>query len=68
MDVILNAAVNTAGNFLGSKAIKINGGWFQPKYFKSAFTGSYGRKLIAQAGIGGVINGIANYIRKMFKV
>ena len=68
LDVILNTVVNTAGNYLGSKTIKINGGWFQPKHFKSIFTGSFGKKLIAQAGIGGVINGITNLIRKMFKV
>ncbi|MDD4212144.1 MAG: hypothetical protein PHY42_01950 [Bacilli bacterium] len=68
VDIILNAAVNTVGNYSGNKAIKINGGWFQPKHFKSIFTGSYGKKLIAQVGIGGVINGIANLIKKMFKV
>ena len=68
VDVILNTAVNATGNYLGNRAIKINGKWFQPKHFKFIFTGSYGKKLIAQSGIGGVINGIANLIRKKFKV
>ena len=63
-DIILNTAGNYLGNYLGNKAIKVNNGWFQPKHFKSIFTGSYGKKIIAQTGIGGVITGIVNLVRK----
>ena len=68
VDLILNTAINFVGNYLGNKAIKINGGWFQPKHFKSIFTGSYGQKLIKQTGISGIVSGIVNFIRKKFKV
>jgi hypothetical protein len=66
-DILINTAGNWLGNYLGSKAIKTNDGWFQPKHFKSIFTGSYGKKIIAQTGIGGVISGIINLLRKVFK-
>ncbi|HBP25561.1 MAG TPA: hypothetical protein DD618_01215 [Acholeplasmatales bacterium] len=63
VDIILNTACNLAGNFLGGKAIKVGKTWFQPRHFKSIFTGSFGQKLIMQSGIGALLNGLINYIK-----
>ena len=65
-DILINTAGNWLGNYLGNKAIKTNDGWFQPKNFKAIFKGSYGQKILAQTGIGGVIAGIINFMRKLF--
>ena len=59
----MNSACNLAGNFLGGKAVKVGHAWFQPKHFKSIFTGPFGRKLIAQSGIEAILNGVINYIK-----
>jgi len=66
VDIIMNSACNLAGNFLGGKAIKVGKTWFQPKYFKSIFTGSFGQRLVAQAGIGSLLSGVINYIKSRF--
>ena len=68
VDGLWNAAANIAGNYLGGKLVFINRGWFKPKYVISFLTGSYGKKLIAQTGIGSLLNMLNNYIRKQFKV
>ena len=64
---ILNSAATFAGNYLGAKAIYINGSWVQPKYIKSFFLKSYGKKLLAQTGIGAVLNIIIDLTRSGLK-
>ena len=63
-----NSAANVAGNYLGGKLVYINRGWFKPKYVASFLKGSYGQRLIAQTGIGAILNLIVNLIRKLFKL
>lgn len=64
-----NSAANIAGNYLGGRLVYINKrGWFRPKYISSFLKGSYGQKIIAQTGIGAVVNLIVNFIRKLFKL
>ena len=64
---ILNSAAAFAGNYLGGRAIHINGSWIQPKYIKSFFLKSYGKKLLAQTGIGAVLNIIIDLTRSGLK-
>ncbi len=66
-DFVLNTAATLAGNYLGGKAVYINGSWIQPKYIKSFFLKSYGKKLLAQTGIGSVINVIIDLMRSGLK-
>ena len=61
-----NAAANVAGNYLGSKTVFINGGWYKPKYVASFLKGNYGKRLIAQTGLGALLNLIVNWIRNLF--
>jgi RHS repeat-associated protein len=63
-----NSAANIAGNYLGGKLVYIDKGWFKPKYVASFLKGSYGQRLIAQTGIGAILNLIVNLIRKLFKL
>lgn len=63
-----NSAANVAGNYLGGKLVYINKNWYKPKYVASFLKGSFGKKLIAQTGIGAVLNLIVNLIRKLFKI
>ena len=63
-----NVAANVAGNYLGGRLVYINRGWFKPKYVASFLKGSYGQRLIAQTGIGAILNLIVNLIRKLFKL
>ena len=65
---LLNSAANIAGNLIGGKMVFINNGWFRPQYVRSFLKGSFGHKLIAQTGIGAVINIIVNLIRKFFRI
>jgi hypothetical protein len=67
-DIILNSAANLAGNFLGSKMIKIGKTWFQPKHFKSIFTGSFGQKLIQQTGMASILNSIITWVRNKLDI
>ncbi len=64
---ILNSAATFAGNYLGGRAVYINGSWIQPKYIKSFFLKSYGKKLLAQTGIGSVLNVIIDLVRSGLK-
>ena len=48
---------------IGYKSIYINGYWFQPQKAVSFFTKSYGKRLIAQTGIGAVISLLIDLIR-----
>ena len=62
-DALFNSAANLAGNYLGSKMVYVNGSWFQPRKIASFFTKSYGKRLIAQTGIGSVLNLIIDLVR-----
>ena len=62
-DFILNFASTLIGNYVGYKSIYINGYWFQPRKAVSFFTKSYGKRLIAQTGIGAVISLLIDLIR-----
>ena len=62
-DFILNTASYYMGNYIGSKAIKTNNGWFQAKYVKSFFTGSYGKRINAQVGLGSAISAVITRIK-----
>lgn len=62
-DFILNFASTLIGNYIGYKSIYINGYWFQPQKAVSFFTKSYGKRLIAQTGIGAVISLLIDLIR-----
>ena len=44
IDLGLNFVTSIAGNYLGSKMISTNSGWFQTKKFLSVFTKPYGQK------------------------
>jgi len=44
IDLGLNFVTSIAGNYLGSKMIPTNSGWFQTKKFLSVFTKPYGQK------------------------
>ena len=63
-----NSAANVAGNYLGGKLVYIDKNWYKPKYVASFLKGSYGRKLIAQTGIGAILNLIVNLVRELFKL
>ena len=63
-DLGLNFVSTLAGNYLGSKIIPTNPGWFQPKKFLSVFTKSYGQKILLQTAIGAGLSGTVNFVRK----
>ena len=64
IDLGLNFVTSLAGNYLGSKMIPTNSGWFQPKKFLSVFTKPYGQKILMQIAIGAILSGIVNFVRK----
>ena len=64
IDLGLNFVTSLAGNYLGSKMIPTNSGWFQPKRFLSVFTKPYGQKILMQTAIGAILSGIVNFVRK----
>ena len=47
----------------GVKYIFINGKWIQPKYIRSFLVKSYGRKLLAQTGIGSIAATIIDIVK-----
>lgn len=64
IDLGLNFVTTLAGNYLGSKMIPTNPGWFQPQKFLSVFTKSYGQKILLQTAIGAGLSGTVNFVRK----
>ena len=64
LDLGINFATTLAGNWLGSKVIKINPGWFKTQRFESVFTRPYGQRILAQTAIGAGLSGIINFSRK----
>lgn len=64
IDLGLNFVTSIAGNYLGSKMIPTNSGWFQTKKFLSVFTKPYGQKILMQTAIGATLSGIVNFVRK----
>lgn len=67
LSFIYNGVSYYIGNYVGGKAIKVNGGWFQPKYVKSFLTKSYGKKLISQTGFGSAYSYIIDRIITIMK-
>lgn len=62
----MNMTSNVVGNFVGSRLVFINGGWWQPKRLGSFFMASYGKKLIAQTGIGAVMSYLITLVETHF--
>ena len=51
-DLGINFITTFAGNWIGSKLIPTNSGWFEPKKFLSVFMKPYGQKILLQTAIG----------------
>ena len=64
IDLGFNFAITLAGNYLGSKMVPTNRGWFQTKNFWHVFTMSYGQKILLQTAIGSGLSGSVNFARK----
>jgi len=64
-DLGVNFVTTLAGNWLGSKLIPTNRGWFQPRKFLSVFMKPYGQKILLQTAIGAGLSGIVNFARKL---
>ena len=64
IDLGLNFVTTLAGNYLGSKMVPTNRGWFQTKNFWHVFTMPYGQKILLQTAIGAGLSGIVNFARK----
>ena len=64
IDLGLNFVTTLAGNYLGSKMVPTNRGWFQTKNFWHVFTMPYGQKILLQTAIGAGLSGTVNFIRK----
>ena len=60
----INFVTTFAGNWLGSKLIPTNSGWFQPKKFLSVFMKPYGQKILLQTAIGAGLSGTVNFAGK----
>ena len=63
-DLGINCITTFAGNWIGSKLIPTNSGWFEPKKFLSVFMKPYGQKILLQTAIGAGLSGIVNFARK----
>ena len=63
-DLGINFITTFAGNWIGSKLIPTNSGWFKPKKFLSVFMKPYGQKILLQTAIGAGLSGIVNFARK----
>ncbi len=64
LDLGINFVTTLAGNWIGSKLIPTNSGWFKPQKFLSVFTKSYGQKILLQTAIGAGLSGTVNFARK----
>ena len=64
IDLGLNFVTTLAGNYLGSKMVPTNRGWFQTKNFWHVFTMPYGQKILLQTAIGAGLSGTVNFVRK----
>ena len=65
LDLGINFATTSIGNWIGAKSIPTNPGWFKPQKFLSVFLKPYGQKILLQTAIGAGISGIVNLIRKI---
>ena len=63
LDFIVNYTTTLAGNWLGSKLVPTNAGWFKPQKFLSVFTKPYGQKILLQTTIGAGLSGMVNFTR-----
>lgn len=63
LDFIVNYTTTLAGNWLGSKLVPTNAGWFKPQKFLSVFTKPYGQKILLQTTIGAGLSGMINFTR-----
>ena len=64
LDLGLNFATTFAGNWIGSKLVPTNAGWFKPQKFLSVFTKPYGQKILLQTVIGAGLSAGVNFVRK----
>ena len=64
VDLGLNFATTLAGNYMGTKIIPTNAGWFQPKRFISVFLRPYGQKILMQTLVGAALSAAVNYVKK----
>ena len=60
----INVVTTFAGNWLGTKLIPTNAGWFKPQKFKSVFTKPYGQRILSQTIIGAGVSAEINFARK----
>ena len=65
VDLGMNFATTLVENYIGSKVIPTNVGWFQPKKFTSVFTKAYGQKILSQTAIGSALSGTVNFVRSV---
>ena len=63
LDFIVNYTITLAGNWLGSKLVPTNAGWFKPQKFLSVFTKPYGQKILLQTTIGAGLSEMVNFTR-----
>ncbi len=64
IDLGINFATTLVGNYLGSKLVPTNSGWFKTQRFWSVFVKPYGQKILMQTAIGAGLSGGVNFIRK----
>ena len=64
LDLGLNFVTTFAGNWIGSKLVPTNAGWFKPQKFLSVFTKPYGQKILLQTVIGAGLSAGVNFVRK----
>lgn len=67
LDLGINFLTTLAGNYIGSKIIPTNPGWFQPKKFLSVFTKPYGQKILMQNLIGAGIS-VYEFLNRYLRV
>lgn len=64
VDLFVNFEITLLGNYMGGRMVPTNPGWFQPKKFQNVFTKPYGQKILQQTGIGAVMSGTTDFLKK----
>ena len=64
IDLGVNFVTTLVGNYIGSKLIPINSGWFQPQKFLSVFLKPYGQRILLQTIIGSALSAVVNLSKK----
>ena len=62
-DYVLNTASILVGNYLGARCVYINSTWIQPQKVGSFLLKPYGKRIIAQTGIGAVVSLLIDLVR-----